>query len=151
MNETARAVDVAPTFDACLLWCACVNQRLPLPRLIDTYDVWFPKELSPALQQTEIMGHEGSHTIMARRTGIPLQSVVAVQFSELFGKQPTLEDASRVLQNYQRTSVLVMLGKLSAVLKTWQVRPNFAADRDLAAQVFLGAGRSEFQRATEDA
>ena len=88
---------------------------------------------------------------MAQRTGIPLQSVVAVSFSELFGKQPTLEDASSILRNYERTSVLVMLGKLSAVLKTWQVRPNFAADRDLAARVFLDAGRREFQQVTDDA
>jgi hypothetical protein len=87
---------------------------------------------------------------MLPKPGVPLKSVVTVSFTELFGRTPTLDLAKDVLRRYQRRAVLVMLGKLGAVLKTWQLRPDFSADPDLARRVFRDAGKPEYQSIRDD-
>jgi hypothetical protein len=81
---------------------------------------------------------------MPKATSMPLQGVIAVSFSELFGREPSLADARAILQRYRRGAVLLMLAKLSAVLKTWRPKPAFDADRQLAKLVFRNAARSEY-------
>ena len=88
---------------------------------------------------------------MPKATSMPLQGVIAVSYSELFGREPSLADARAILQRYRRGAVLLMLAKLSAVLKTWRPMPAFDADRQLAKRVFLNAARSEYHVTSKNA
>ncbi len=88
---------------------------------------------------------------MPKAPSMPLQAAITVSFSELFGRNPSFDDAREILGRYQRSAVLLMLAKLSAVLKTWLPMPAFDADRQLAKMVFRDAARSEYHVTRDNA
>src|SRR5271156_1230066 len=80
---------------------------------------------------------------MSRPTEINLG--VIVQFSDLFNRAPTIEGAQSILEQFNRNSVLLTLGKVSAALQLWFL-PDYSKDNGLACDVFTNARRVLRQR-----
>jgi len=60
------------------------------------------------------------------------QWAVLITYREVFGKEPTLAALHAVLQKYQRSEVVFLLGKLNCLLGTWQNAPNYDLDARLS-------------------
>jgi len=67
-----------------------------------------------------------------------LEMAVTVFYSDVFNQPPTVEQARSILAQYNRESVLLVLGKLSAALQLW-FRPDYAKDNGLAFDVLKNA------------
>lgn len=66
--------------------------------------------------------------------GGPVTPLIAVcmRFEDVFDAQPDLATAQALLRPYDRGAVLVTLGKLNALLKTWSTLPDLQMDRKIA-------------------
>ena len=66
---------------------------------------------------------------------------VCMRYEDVFDTPADLERAKELLRPFDRSSTLVTLAKLNALLKTWRRPPDFEMDRKIAVDFFPGAER----------
>src|SRR6266404_2944927 len=59
---------------------------------------------------------------------------VLVTWSEITGTEPTIALLRERVAPFRLSGVLLGLARITAVLKTWQNKPDFANDQELARQ-----------------
>lgn len=61
---------------------------------------------------------------------------VLLTYSEVYGEKRTLDDLHRILAPFSFESVLVTLGKINVVMRTWLNEPDVEADRAVCRLLF---------------